>query len=311
MVEENRTPEFDFDGTLEYCLNAVPFVLPPISNNGIAGTWEPDTIYTSVAGESTYVFTPNPGECVVGTGSVKVIVEVSDILCKGRFTVHGTVFPFVRNADTTFNNLFLVTAGLYAVPPEDQGINPIKEVLKSMPIQETKAVFYDGTLFVETTPLHPGEIGSINNPGFPINWDELGYTQGRIDNTKVTEQDNHPDKPVGLYTFKNVEEGDYILTLSAPGFVTRYAKIHIGSDDPLGHRELIAGDFNYDGLIDQRDASIINAMRASYPDANYNIEYDINGDKSVDADDVKIVLDYNFGFMMIFYKETWNWVMNY
>ena len=311
MVEENQTPEFDFDGTLEYCLNAVPFVLPPISNNGIAGTWEPDTISTSVAGESTYIFTPNPGGCVVGTGIVKVIVEVSDIQCKGRFTVHGTVFPFLHNTDTTFNKLFVVTAGLYAVPPEDPGINPIKELLKSKPLQETKAVFYDGTVFVETTPLHPGEIGSVNNPGLPISWEELGYSHGRADYTKVTEQDNHPDKPVGLYTFDNVEEGEYILALSAPGFVTRYAKIHIGSDDPLGHRELIPGDMNNDGQIDQRDVTLISAMQSSFPSARYNIKFDINRDKVIDIEDVQIILDTYYGFIVPFYNETWDWLMNY
>ena len=306
MVEENRTPEFGFDGTLEYCLNAVPLILPDISDNGIAGTWEPDSISTIDAGEHTYIFTPNPGGCVIGTGEVSVQVGVDDGPCKARFTVHGTVFPFVHSTDKTFDNLFLVTAELYAIP---QGIdNAILALLKATPVQKSQAIFYDGTIFVETTPLHPGEIGATNNPGLPINWKPLKHAQERIDAETVTEQNNHPDKPVGLYTFENVEEGDYILILSASGFVTRYAKIHIGSDDPLGHRELIAGDFDNDGFVDQRDATQIKAMQTCYPNAQYNAMYDLNGDKHVDATDINFVVELNFGFCFRFYKETWGWL---
>ena len=41
-----------------YCVGATPGTLPTTSNNGIAGTWDPATINTSVAGTTTYTFTP-------------------------------------------------------------------------------------------------------------------------------------------------------------------------------------------------------------------------------------------------------------
>ena len=249
---------------------------------------------------ATLLFTPNPMNVMANLTGKDIQYN------KQTYNVHGTVFPFVYTANETFDTLFTVTAELYAIP---QGIdNAILALLKATPVQKKKAVFYDGTIFVETTPLHPGEIGATNNPGLPIDWEPMGYTPDMVDCAPVTKLNNNPDKPVGLYTFNNVVEGDYILILSAPGFVTRYAKIHIGSNDPLGHRELIAGDFNDDGFVDQRDATLINEMQASYPSAQYNSKYDLNGDKHVDATDINLVTKLNFGFSFRYYKETWSWL---
>jgi len=229
---------------------------------------------------------------------------------KPTYTLYGTVFPFVHEMDETFNSLFQITAKLYAVP-QLEGENPIKHLLKTEPLIETNVTYYDGTIFVPTTPLHPGEIGSINNPGHPINWAALGFPQTRSESPTVTPENNLPDPPVGIYSFENVDEGNYILTLSAPGFVTRYAKIEVNSNNSLGHRELIPGDFNNDGIIDQRDATICNALWSSYPDNKYRIKYDVDEDKDVDRDDVIIVTDIYFGFYILLYEETKNWVMEY
>ncbi|MES2865019.1 MAG: fibronectin type III domain-containing protein, partial [Bacteroidota bacterium] len=49
------------------CRNTTAPALPSVSNNNITGTWSPLTIDTSTAGMTTYTFTPNVGQCGVGT----------------------------------------------------------------------------------------------------------------------------------------------------------------------------------------------------------------------------------------------------
>jgi len=231
---------------------------------------------------------------------------------KPLYTLNGTVFPFVHKTlsdgsrDDAFNKLYKVTAKLYSVPHTLS--NPLLALLRTNPLHETVAVYYDGSIYVPTTPLNPGKVGLVNNPGFPINWAHLGYHQRKSESATVTPENNLPDPPVGIYAFHNVDEGDYILTLSAPGFVTRYAKISVSDDLALGHRELIAGDFNNDGIIDQRDAAIGNAMRSSYPEYSYMIKYDVNSDKEVNQEDVMLVTDDYFGFFLLLYEETGLWL---
>ena len=224
------------------------------------------------------------------------------------YTLYGTIFPFVHETEEAFDTLFHVTARLYNVPQGEEK-NPLRALFKAAPLKETKVTYYDGTIFVPTTPLHPGEIGSINNPGHPINWEPLGYHPTESVSATVTPENNFPDRPVGIYTFDNVEGGTYILTLSARGFVTRYAKIEVSDSNPLGHRELIPGDFNNDGIIDQRDAEIDNAMMALFPNNNYDIKFDVDEDGDVDEEDVRLVTKTYFGFFMLLYEETWNWLM--
>ena len=55
-IDAQITPVFTAIGPL--CVNAAAPVLPPISNNGITGTWSPATISTSATGTTTYTFTP-------------------------------------------------------------------------------------------------------------------------------------------------------------------------------------------------------------------------------------------------------------
>ncbi|MBK9356563.1 MAG: gliding motility-associated C-terminal domain-containing protein [Bacteroidales bacterium] len=71
-VTEQATPLFDPFGLL--CLNSIPPALPDVSVNGIAGTWDPAVINTGVAGTFSFTFTPNAGECAVGT-SVDITVS--------------------------------------------------------------------------------------------------------------------------------------------------------------------------------------------------------------------------------------------
>jgi hypothetical protein len=47
--------------------NSTAPALPLTSTNGITGTWSPATINTSVAGSTTYTFTPAGGQCATPT----------------------------------------------------------------------------------------------------------------------------------------------------------------------------------------------------------------------------------------------------
>lgn len=61
-VIEGNQPQFD-DLVLSYCIGQ-PLVLPPVSDNNIAGTWSPAGVNTSTAGNFPIIFTPNEnGNC--------------------------------------------------------------------------------------------------------------------------------------------------------------------------------------------------------------------------------------------------------
>ena len=55
-------PQFSF-ATFTYCPNSAVPVLPNVSSNGITGTWNPPVIDNQTLGVSTYLFTPDSGQC--------------------------------------------------------------------------------------------------------------------------------------------------------------------------------------------------------------------------------------------------------
>jgi hypothetical protein len=308
---ESSTPE-----QMTLCSGIMVADLPA---NGFGITWFSDELLENevpldalVVDGETYYAASASGDCALMIAAIEVTLK------RCNLRLYGTVFPFVYDTLSngtsvdTFNSLYVVTARLYPVPPVVPGFDPIKLLARSKPLHETKAIYYDGFTFVKTTPLHPGVIGSPNNPGFPIDWELLNIEQGEINHKTVIEGDSiHPSSPVGLYTFENVEEGDYILYLSAPGLVTRYGQIRVASDTSLGHRELVVGDFNCDGIVDQKDATHVNAKLAQYPDPQYLMMFDVNKDGKVDKEDVRIVAHCTYGFTLIIYKETRIWLFQF
>ena len=70
-ITNSITPTFDQIGPL--CQGSTPPDLPEISNNGIRGTWEPETINTSSTGSRQYTFTPDDGQC---SSSYEMTIEV-------------------------------------------------------------------------------------------------------------------------------------------------------------------------------------------------------------------------------------------
>ena len=88
------------------------FTLPATSNNGISGTWSP-AINNAVT--TTYIFTPNAGQCAVRTtmtvtvnnGTVPAFTQIAAICSGGTFSlpatstngISGTWSPAVNNTD--------------------------------------------------------------------------------------------------------------------------------------------------------------------------------------------------------------------
>ena len=88
VINQKATPQFSLTNLL--CQNSTPPVLPTTSNDGITGSWSPSTVSTSSIGVTSYVFTPNPGECakpttldITITDEIKPVFAAIGPLCLG------------------------------------------------------------------------------------------------------------------------------------------------------------------------------------------------------------------------------------
>ena len=116
------------------CQNATAPILPTISNNNISGTWN-SAISTTNPGSTTYTFTPNPGQCGVGT-TMTIIVDPIIVptfstiasICQNdtapalstmsNNSISGTWSPSTINTANpgTFNYTFTPSAGQCSQP---------------------------------------------------------------------------------------------------------------------------------------------------------------------------------------------------
>jgi uncharacterized repeat protein (TIGR02543 family) len=213
-------------------------------------------------------------------------------------TVSGTVFPFVNDADPALNDLFPVIVKLTTLPSSCD--------MSVMTIHTTAAVYYDGSVYVPSTPKYPGTMGSTDNPGQTIRWADIGKTQGSVNNTLVSGPGDVPDKPVGLFTFPNVAQGDYLLHISRSGFLTRVVRVTITDDNSLNrHWELLAGDVNGSLSIDETDLLAFQANFSSFGQPDYNPKYDLNGDGVVNNDDAALAA-FNKDATTLIYQDSYN-----
>ncbi|MDR0368743.1 MAG: hypothetical protein LBH82_06350, partial [Bacteroidales bacterium] len=224
------------------------------------------------------------------------------------YTIYGTIFPFVLEDDNVFNELFRTTIKLHAVPTNTS--DPVGEVVEASPLYITKAVHYDGTFYIPGTPKYPGTIGKTNNPGLPINWSVYGRDTGTVDNTPVTGVGDVPASTVGMYMFKDVAPGDYILEITRQGYLTRLGKITVNADGTLGHREILAGDVNADFEINSRDVSQYNAKVSVYRATPYSPVYDFNGNAYINSED-RIIMLFGLNLVLEIYGETYDWIYSY
>jgi len=256
------------------------------------------TFYVSVSGDNY---------C---EGNVRDTVKVT-IGCN---TVRGTVFPLVFIGDKNIDTLFTITAKLYELPPAGTA-DPIAHLRRVLPVDETTAVYYNGSVHVPGTPKNPGYSGSLINPGDSINWGIINkpIDPGMTKDTITVRPNEEPTNPIGLYSFSEVALGEYVLVLSRPGFIPRYTKIAVGSNGIqfIKHRELIGGDVNNDMKIDVLDINAINyRLGYDYGDSNYDARYDINGNAAIEIGDISLVKSFQ-GFHIEGYHDTSEWIKEY
>lgn len=109
--------------TNTYCQNQTPNSLPLTSVEGIAGTWTPSTINTTIVGTSSYTFTPNQGQCAYHTTieiTIKPTVKIhfqDNIICEGT-TIN---FPSTNGIDGTWSptNINTIQSAIYTFTPND------------------------------------------------------------------------------------------------------------------------------------------------------------------------------------------------
>ena len=77
-----------FTQILSLCQNSVPPVFPATSTNGINGKWSPATISTTTIGSASYTFTPDAGQCSLGT---KMVINTNKQNIP-LFTTIGTLY---------------------------------------------------------------------------------------------------------------------------------------------------------------------------------------------------------------------------
>ncbi|MFN7419876.1 MAG: gliding motility-associated C-terminal domain-containing protein [Flavobacterium sp.] len=118
-VNPQVTPTFAI-ANQTYCQGATVIqpILPIISTNGIAGSWNPPSISTTQVGVTTHIFTPNEGQCALTTSLTitvnalvvptfdaiapicagDILMELSTISDNG---ISGTWSPALNNTATT------------------------------------------------------------------------------------------------------------------------------------------------------------------------------------------------------------------
>ena len=236
----------------------------------------------------------------------------------------GTVFPFVYHEITGnenqaelekkrfLNAAFPIRASLYAVPDINTLNDPIEEIRKAEPLFDTIASYYDGSAWHKGIPKSPGEIANTNNPGVAIHWNELFPASSipPVDSTYLGEKET-PQTSIGIYTFKDVPDGKYILVLSREGYITRFAEIEIvRGTEFLQHRELIAGDMTRNLQDDNADVSEVKRYFAPWDNPMYEPKHDLNADGQVDEIDLSITKRL-LGFSIVHYSDTRLWMLKY
>ena len=222
-----------------------------------------------------------------------------------RYTVSGTVFPFVHTGSKEFDDQFETVVNLYHIPPIVV-MDRIGFIRRQIPLHTVAVTYYDCTLDepIIGAPKHPGSIGNFNNPGLPIRWKEIGITNpGKPNEETLSETERCPSADIGKFSIENLPAGEYVIEIDRKGFLPRYGVITVTGDMYSGHREILAGDPNGDLIINEKDLSATRPKMSEYGSAIYDPGYDFNGDKSVDNFETDIIR-INLGAISTIYQET-------
>ena len=90
------TPTFNSNLFSPVCQGAIltNVVLPVVSNNGIAGTWNPASLSSEVVGDISYTFTPETGQCADPVIFVLKVIQRPNLSVRADTTInHNSVYP--------------------------------------------------------------------------------------------------------------------------------------------------------------------------------------------------------------------------
>jgi hypothetical protein len=224
-----------------------------ISNSNTDGTPIPDATTAKYAPPSTsvgslYYYCIVTGTCgkvtsevsgvhtVIDNGYIPDAKEVIITVVPCETNLMGTVFPFVRWNIENFDKLFAITINLKSVP-DSQSADPLGDLINETPLHSTKAIYYNGSLFVPGSPETPGIVGALNNYGLPVDFfSAINVMRGAPITAILLETElpvTYHGQTLGLYRLENVRKGDYILEIKRDGFVTRWAKINVNANDTI------------------------------------------------------------------------------
>ena len=103
---------------------------------------------------------------------------------------------------------------------------------------------------------------------------------------KTAEKDNE-----FTYTFTGVEDGEYVLKISRPGYLSRYKVINVvDGTATIDALEIYAGNVNGDYVIDGKDSGpLFLALGDWDDDPGYSVTYDFNTDGTIDGQDTGVL----------------------
>ena len=315
-------PEFNTQTTIPVHPQVTPtFTKSPSDTLSIETT----QITLTASGGQSYVWTYN-GVNVGNTAQINVtqggfyVVTVTNTTtgCSAKdsvgikVTVYGTVFPFVKWQDATFNNQFDIKVSLRPVPVTTPNLAALKTLKSTAP--DGVAKYYSGNPYIPGTPEYGGFVGGV------YNFNYLGITWHMIKEPKTPPVIStlgtgvpapvHSGATVGYYKLSNLP-GNYILEINRAGFVTRWAPITLTTVGAQyqPHREIIPGDVADDNLeIDGSDGTqLFNKIGKNYPQIGYDPAFDLNADGKIDQLDYNIVIKFKT-FNYLDYIETDDWL---
>jgi gliding motility-associated-like protein len=214
------------------CVGDSAPVLPITSLNGIVGTWNPTTISTSSSGTSTYIFTPNAGQCANPENLVVSVQNTIDFEITGSCVSNNFVLevtPLNNTFDINTANFNWLTSNQQSVGNDSNTFN-VTQYLNSTAIVEELPI----TFSVTVTPANgcprnePYEVQkivctiqkgiSVNNDGanefFDLSslnvnilniYNRYGtkvYSKGQYKNEWIGQSNNGDILPDGTYFYE-------------------------------------------------------------------------------------------------------------
>ena len=157
--------------TNTYCQNQTPNPLPLTSVEGIAGTWTPTIINTTIVGTSSYTFTPNQGQCAYQatieiTIKPNIKIDFQDtIICEGT-TIS---FPSTNGVDGTWypTNINTAQNATYTFTPIDNcGQSSTWQVIFLESLSDLSISTFNNTIIVNVVSSNNMLLYQLDNGNF-------------------------------------------------------------------------------------------------------------------------------------------------